>query len=80
MINNRTPCLISSSTNRQSTLIPTERKTSRMVTNNERLYLNLILLYNGLWKHLLTRKKQWFFKQINENDKENIQLELLRGK
>ena len=34
-----------------------------MATNNQRLHLNLILLY-----------------KISENDKENIQLELLRGK
>ena len=79
LINNRTPCFIHSFSTGQAIWIPTERKTCRMIKNNERIYLNLILLYNGLWKNLLTRKK-WFFKEMNENDKENIQLELLRGK
>lgn len=77
LINDKTPCLIHHSS---ILWIPSERKTNRMMTNDERMYLNVILLYNGLWKNLLARKKSWFLKEINGNDKENIQLEILHGK
>jgi hypothetical protein len=48
------------------------------MTNDERIYLNMILLYHGLWKYMLTRKKQWYLKEIDGNDKENIHLEILQ--
>ena len=76
LINDKTPCLINSSI----LWIPSERKTNRTMTNDERLYLNVVLLYNGLGKNLLARKTSWFLKQINDNEKENIQLEILHGK
>lgn len=79
LVNDKTPCLISSHMGGQIICIPNETKTRRMMTNDERLYLNLILLYHGLWRHTLTRQKQWYLKEINANDKENIQLEILRG-
>jgi hypothetical protein len=73
LTNNNIPCLIIS----QIIWIPSETRTRRIMTNDERLYLNIILLYHGLWKNLLTKKKQWYLKEINGNDKENIHVELL---
>ncbi len=74
LLNNKIPCLINS----QIIWIPNETKTRRIMTNDERIYLNIILLYHGLWKYMLTRKKQWYLKEINENEKENIHLEILQ--
>jgi len=73
LVNNNIPCLIIS----QIIWIPSETKTRRIMNNDERLYLNLILLYNGLWKNILTKKKQWYLKEIDNNDKENIHVEIL---
>jgi hypothetical protein len=73
LVNNNIPCLIIS----QIIWIPSETKTQRIMNNDERLYLNLILLYYGLWKNILTRKKQWYLKEIDTNDKENIHVEIL---
>jgi hypothetical protein len=73
LINNNIPCLIIS----QIIWIPSEIRTQRIMTNDERFYLNIILLYHGLWKNILTKKKQWYLKEIDGNDKENINIELL---
>jgi hypothetical protein len=78
LINNKIPCLISSQIDREIIWIPNEIKTRRIMTNDERIYLNIILLYHGLWKYMLTRKKQWYLKEIDGNDKENIHLEILQ--
>jgi hypothetical protein len=75
LVNNNIPCLIIS----QIIWIPTEIKTQRIMNNDERIYLNLILLYYGLWKNILTRKKQWYLKEIDTNDKENIHMEILEN-
>ncbi|CAF1171383.1 unnamed protein product [Adineta steineri] len=76
-INGNIPCLIFPQLNQPIIWIPSETKTQRKMTNDERLYLNIILLYYGLWKKLLTRKKQWYLKEIDGNDKENLNLEIL---
>jgi hypothetical protein len=73
LVNNNIPCLIIS----QIIWIPSETKTRRIMMNDERLYLNIILLYYGLWKNILTKKKQWYLKEIDSNDKENISIEIL---
>lgn len=75
LINGNLPCLIYSQIDRQIIWIPTETKTQRVMNNDERLFLNLILLYRGLWKDMFTRKRQWFLKEIDDHDKENINLE-----
>lgn len=73
LLNSNIPCLIIS----QIIWIPSEIKTQRIMTNDERIYINIILLYHGLWKNILTKKKQWYLKEMNSIDKENIHIELL---
>jgi hypothetical protein len=73
LVNDTIPCLIST----QIIWIPSETKTQRIMTNDERLYLNIILLYHGLWKNTLTKKKQWYLKEIDGNDKENVNIEII---
>ncbi|CAF3498546.1 unnamed protein product [Rotaria sp. Silwood1] len=77
LVNGNIPCLICSQFDRQNIWIPSEMKTQRIMTNDERLYLNMILLYHGFWKNILTKKKQWYLKEINNNDKENVNVEIL---
>jgi hypothetical protein len=76
-VNGNIPCLISSQLNHQIIWIPSETKTHRIMNHDERFYLNIILLYHGLWKYILTKKKQWYLKELNGNNKENINLEIL---
>ncbi|UJR07788.1 hypothetical protein I4U23_012070 [Adineta vaga] len=77
LINNQIPCYIHSQFKQKLISIPSEIPTQRLVTNDERLYLNMILLYNGLWKNLLTKHKQWYWKDIDENEQGNFQIEIL---
>ncbi|CAF1165901.1 unnamed protein product [Rotaria sordida] len=77
IVYNNIPCLIYSKFDRQIIWIPTETKTKRIMSNDERLYLNMILLYHGFWKNLLTKKKQWYLKEFNNNDKENTNVKIL---
>ncbi|CAF3080657.1 unnamed protein product [Rotaria socialis] len=76
LVNGNIPCLIFSQFDRRIVWIPSETKTDRIMTNDERLYLNMILIYHGCWKDILTKKKQWFLKEIDRNDKENINIQL----
>jgi hypothetical protein len=46
------------------------------MNNDERLYLNIILLYHGLWRNILTKKKQCYSKEIYVNDKEIFNIEI----
>jgi hypothetical protein len=46
------------------------------MNNDERLYLNIILLYHGLWRNILTKKKQFYSKEIYRNDKEIFIIEI----
>lgn len=77
LVDNQTPCLIYSENNREIVSIPSEFVTQRPISNDERLYLNTILLYNGLWKNILTKKKQWYWKEISDDEKENFNIEIL---
>ncbi|CAF4434192.1 unnamed protein product [Rotaria sp. Silwood2] len=77
LVNHNIPCLIYLQFDRQIIWIPSETKTQRIMNNDERLYLNMIVLYHGFWKNILTKKKQWYLKEINNNDKENMNIEIL---
>jgi hypothetical protein len=79
LVNGTIPCLIFSQFDRQIIWIPSETKTRRMMTSDERLFLNIILLYHGLWKNVLTKKKQWYLTET-DNDKENINVAILSEK
>ena len=78
LINNQIPCLILMKNNCQQILIATETKTRRLMSNDERFYFNVILIYNGLAKKCLIRKKQWYLKPVDGNEKESIRIELLK--
>jgi hypothetical protein len=73
LVNGTIPCLILTQFDQQIIWIPSETKTRRIMSNDERLYLNMILLYHGLWKNILTKKKQWYLKEV---DKENVNIEI----
>ncbi|CAF1104193.1 unnamed protein product [Adineta ricciae] len=77
LVDNQTPCVIYSENNREIVSIPSELATQRSISDDERLYLNMILLYNGLWKNVLTKKKQWYWKEIGDDEKENFNIEIL---
>jgi hypothetical protein len=79
LVNDTIPCLIFSQFDRQIIWIPSETKTRRMMTSDERLFLNIILLYHGLWRNVLTKKKQWYLTET-DNDKENINVAILSEK
>ena len=77
LVNGRIPCLIFSKFKQRIIWIPSETKTQRVMNNDERLYLNIILLYYGLWKNILTKTKQWYLKEIDSQHKENMNIEIL---
>lgn len=76
LINKNIPYFISSQSDLQVIWIPTETKTKRIITNDERIYLNMILLHHGLWQNILTKNKQWFLQELNHDDKENINTQM----
>ena len=75
LVHRNVPCLLS--TGEQQLWIPSTISTRRRMTEDERLFLNLILLYRGWWKQCLSKKKSpWFLKQVT-HDQENLHLHIL---
>ena len=73
MINESTPCLLDYT---GQIWIADTARTARTMNDDERLLLNMVLLYRGSTKGLLTKQKQWYLREITE-EQENIQLEVL---
>lgn len=69
------PCLVSSQLNHSVLWTPNEVKCRRTMNNDERLFLNMLLLYRGSWKHLLTKTQQWYLKET-DHDQENFPVEI----
>jgi len=74
LIHRNVPCLLS--TNGKQLWIPSNILTRRRMTQDERLFLNLMLLYRGWWKDCLSKKKCWFLKEMI-NEQENLRLQIL---
>ena len=47
--------------------IPTETKSSRIMTHDERLFINCMLLYHGHWTMALSREQRWYLEELDEN-------------
>lgn len=66
LINNEIPYLYMG---KQETLcrawIPVETKSSRLMTHDERLFINCILLYHGLSNMVLMKDQQWYLEEID---------------
>lgn len=73
LINGSTPCLVE--VNGQMWMADLMR-TSRTMNDDERLFLNMILLSRGSSKGLLSKQKHWYLRQITD-EQENLHLELL---
>jgi hypothetical protein len=56
--------------------IATSTQTHRQMNTDERILLNMMLLYRGYGNDLLTKKKLTFIKSIDD-DRENLQIDLL---
>ena len=67
LINQEIPYLrlghVNSSTRR--IWIPTETKTSRLLTQDERLFINCFLLYHGYAKMVLNRDERWYLEELD---------------
>lgn len=65
-INNEIPYLyIGKDDNHFRILIPTETKSSRVMTNDERLFINCMLLYHGHWDMVLVKDQRWYLEEID---------------
>ena len=47
------------------TWIPTETKSSRVMTHDERLFINCFLLYHGHGKMTLSKEQRWYLEEID---------------
>lgn len=47
------------------TWIPTESRSTRSMTNDERLFLNCMLLYQNHWNAVLIKDKRWYLEEID---------------
>jgi hypothetical protein len=71
LINGTIACLIVAGRHMS---IPSESPTARRMTDDERLLLNMALLYRGLHRQLLTRNKHWYLAD-RIDQQENVRLE-----
>lgn len=51
--------------NNHETYIPIETKSSRLLTNDERLFCNCLLLYHNLWHMVLITNHKWYAEEID---------------
>ena len=66
LIDNEIPYLrIGKSETFYRTWIPTESKSSRLMTHDERLFLNCILLYHNHWTMILTKDQRWYLEELD---------------
>ena len=54
------------------TWLPTESSSTRLMTNDERLFLNCILLYHNHWNAVLTKDKRWYLEEIDTDIQSSI--------
>ena len=47
------------------TWIPTETSTARLMTQDERLFINCFLLYHGHAKMILARDQRWYLEELD---------------
>jgi len=47
------------------TWIPTETKSSRLMTHDERLFINCMLLYHNHWNMILIKEQRWYLEEID---------------
>ncbi|CAF1325159.1 unnamed protein product [Rotaria sordida] len=46
-------------------LIPTETKSSHLMTHDERLFINCMLLYHDHWDMILIKEQRWYLEEID---------------
>lgn len=54
------------------TWIPTETKTSRIMTHDERLFINSMLLYHNHWNMILDKNQRWYLEEIDMDIQSSI--------
>lgn len=73
LINNQIPYL---SLGKQDglcrTYIPTETKSSRLMTHDERLFINCMLLYHNHWNMILVKDQRWYLEEIDMDIQSSI--------
>ncbi|CAF0890633.1 unnamed protein product [Adineta steineri] len=73
LINNEIPYL---RTGKQETLcqtwIPIETKSERVMTHDERLFINCMLLYHDHWNMVLNKKQRWYLEEIDMDVQSSI--------
>lgn len=47
------------------TWIPTETQSSRVMTQDERLFINCMLLYHDRWNVVLSKEQRWYLEEID---------------
>jgi hypothetical protein len=73
LINNEIPYLrIGKQETLYRTWIPTESKSSRLMTHDERLFLNCILLYHNHWNMVLIKEQRWYLEEIDMDIQSSI--------
>ena len=72
-INNEIPFIsISKQGGYYQTWIPTETKSSRLMTHDERLFVNCMLLYHGLWDTILSKEQHWYLEELDVDVQSSI--------
>ncbi|CAF5217784.1 unnamed protein product [Rotaria magnacalcarata] len=65
-INNEIPYIrIGKDETHYRTWIPTETKSARIMTHDERLFINSMLLYHGHWDMVLSKEQRWYLEEID---------------
>jgi len=66
LINNEIPYLrIGKQENLCRTWIPTETKSNRLMIQDERLFINCMLLYHNHWNMVLSKNQRWYLEEID---------------
>ena len=54
------------------TWIPAESVSERLMTHDERLFINCMLLYHNRWKMILSKKQQWYLEEIDLDTQSSV--------
>jgi len=66
LINNEIPYIcIGKQDKFYRTWIPTETKSPRLITHDERLFINCMLLYHNHWNMVLVKEQRWYLEEID---------------
>jgi hypothetical protein len=72
-INHEIPYIrLGTSSTQYRTWIPTESISSRLMTHDERLFINCFLLYHGHATMILSKKQRWYLEEIDSDLQSSI--------